>query len=84
MIKVRLLFFGHLRERLQVAEEQLSAEAATVADIVAVLRARGGVWGEELDSRRALGFAVGQNFAQAHSPVKNGDEIAIFPPITGG
>ncbi|MGI9298218.1 MAG: MoaD/ThiS family protein [Gammaproteobacteria bacterium] len=83
-IEVRLLFFGRLRERLQTSEETMSAEAATVADVLAVLRARGGVWGEELDARRALGFAVGRRFARTNSPVQNGDEIAIFPPVTGG
>ena len=84
---IQVRFFGRLREQLQVSQETLSAEtadAATVADIVATLRKRGGVWNEELDSRRALGFAVGRQFARENSPIKDGDEIAIFPPVTGG
>ena len=83
-VRVRLRFFGQLREQLQVAEEILTADVATVADILTTLRARGGVWGEALNARRTLGFAVGREFAVAAAPVQNGDEIAIFPPVTGG
>lgn len=84
MIKIHLLFFGGLREQLSTAAETLELEAATVADVLAVLRARGGVWQQSLDDSQALAFAVGQHFAVAETPIKNGDEVAIFPPVTGG
>lgn len=83
-IKIRLLFFGRLREQLQTAEEMLELEVETVADILAVLRARGGVWAAELDPQRALAIAVRQTFASADARVEDGDEVAIFPPVTGG
>ncbi len=85
-MKIRLLFFGRLRERLQTAEETfvLDKETATAGDIAAALRARGGVWAEELGGKRALAFAVRQQFAAPEAEVLDGDEVAIFPPVTGG
>lgn len=83
---IRVLFFGALREALDTAAETvtLSANTATVGDVADILRARGGVWERELDRGKALAFAVRQDFAAADSPVRDGDEVAIFPPVTGG
>lgn len=85
-MKLRLLFFGRLREELKTAEEtiELPATSATLADVAAVLRTRGGAWAVELAEGRALAFAVQQEFAPLSAPVRDGDEVAIFPPVTGG
>lgn len=85
-MNIRLLFFGRLREAFASAGETLSLpiEQAAVSDVVAALRRRGGVWEQELAKGMALGFAVGRQIAGVDSPVRDGDEVAIFPPITGG
>ncbi len=58
---------------------------ATVAGLVAWLRGRGPTWAEAFaEGRRTIRCAVNQEFAGDGDPVKPGDEVAFFPPVTGG
>jgi len=84
-MNVRVLYFARLREAFGLAEEALSlpGEAASAADLVALLRARGGVWAREL-GERPFRVAVNQALVSLEVPLKAGDEVAIFPPVTGG
>jgi molybdopterin synthase sulfur carrier subunit len=82
---IRLRYFASLREVLGTAEEALPAEqAGSVAEIRARLRERGGAWSAALDERRRVLAAVNQEMAQPDTPVADGDELAFFPPVTGG
>src|SRR3990172_7363009 len=83
---MKLLFFARLREDLGCAEETivLPAGVDTVAGLRAYLMGRGSVWRQALAPGRALGVAVNQDMAQPGTPVKPGDEVAFFPPVTGG
>jgi molybdopterin converting factor subunit 1 len=81
-----ILYFAWLRERVGVSEETLTppASVATVADLVA--------WLASLDQRHAAAFkdrktvrcAVNQEFADPSTILQPGDEVAFFPPVTGG
>jgi molybdopterin synthase sulfur carrier subunit len=84
-MSVKILYFASLRETLSCAEESLPLPAgvATVGALREVLCARGGEWCA-LASGRAVRAAVNQELAQALQPIKAGDEIAFFPPVTGG
>ncbi|MBK1633841.1 molybdopterin converting factor subunit 1 [Thiohalocapsa halophila] len=83
MIRVR--YFASLREALGTTEEALpAAQAGTVAEIRARLRERGGAWSAALDDSRRVLAAVNQQMAQPDTPVAEGDELAFFPPVTGG
>jgi len=57
---------------------------STVAGLRTLLMARGGAWQTALAQGRALRVAVNQEMAQPATPVKPGDEVAFFPPVTGG
>ncbi len=82
---LRVLYFASLREALGVADETLALpEAATVAGLIGVLRARGGAWNEALAEGKRWRVAVNQNMAGPDAVLKTGDEVAIFPPVTGG
>jgi molybdopterin synthase sulfur carrier subunit len=85
-MSVKLLFFASLRERLGVSGETL--ELPPGIDSVGALREhlmqRGEPWQAVLAATRALRVAVNQEMAQASTPVKAGDEVAFFPPVTGG
>jgi molybdopterin converting factor subunit 1 len=81
---LRVLYFARLRERFGVAEETLAFDGATVADLLDVLRARGGAWAEELAAGRNFRVAVNQQVATPETPLAGAAEIAVFPPVTGG
>lgn len=84
--QIRLLWFAWLRERLGTGEEELALPAgvATVGALVAHLKARGPAYAAALDERTQVRCAVNQDFATAETPVRPGDEVAFFPPVTGG
>lgn len=81
---LRLLYFARLRERFGVGEETLACAGTTVAALLDTLRARGGAWAEELAPGRSFRVAVNQDLAKPESPLADGAEVAIFPPVTGG
>mgnify|MGYP006279066975 CR=1 FL=1 len=81
---IRVLFFASLRERLGMDHLDMPAEdTASVHDLRQALKARGGDWADLLDAEWALA-AVNQTMARDHTPVSDGDEVAFFPPVTGG
>ncbi len=82
---VRLRYFARLRESLQMDGETLPLEApVTLGELIARLRERGGVWADALSETRPIRAAVNQELASSGSPVRPGDEVALFPPVTGG
>jgi molybdopterin synthase sulfur carrier subunit len=83
---LKLVFFARLREDLGTGAEELALPAGvgTVSALRAHLAARGGAWGTALAQGKALRVAVNQEMAQPGTPVKPGDEVAFFPPVTGG
>ncbi|HEX7327946.1 MAG TPA: MoaD/ThiS family protein [Casimicrobiaceae bacterium] len=84
---VRVVYLARLREVLGCASETLavaSDAAPSVADLVHALRKRGGVWAHELGVGRAVRFAVNQRLARPDTPIGDDDEVAVFPPVTGG
>jgi molybdopterin synthase sulfur carrier subunit len=83
---LKLRFFARLREDLGTPGEELPlpADVATVAGLRAHLASRGGAWASALAQGRALRVAVNHEIAQPSTPVGPGDEVAFFPPVTGG
>lgn len=83
---ITLLYFARLRETLGTGLEKLDLPVgvATLDGVRALLAARGGAWAQELAAGRAFRAAVNQVVAAADTPVKDGDEVAFFPPVTGG
>ena len=85
-MKIHLLFFASLRERLGTAREELELPVSvkTVGALREHLRARGGAWAEVFAATRNVRAAVNQDMVQSAAAIKAGDEIAFFPPVTGG
>lgn len=83
---VKILYFARLREALGADQETLplSSELNCVGDLLKLLRSRGGNWEKELAPNRNFRVAVNQEMASAETSVGAGDEVALFPPVTGG
>jgi molybdopterin synthase sulfur carrier subunit len=83
---VRLLYFAWLRARIGQGEEEfaLPPQVRDVAGLLAFLQARGGRYAEALADLSVVKVAVNQDYVRADHPVRDGDEVAIFPPVTGG
>ncbi|WP_295400113.1 molybdopterin converting factor subunit 1 [uncultured Thiocystis sp.] len=83
---IKILYFARLRERLGCQEERLDLPAGvgTIADLLAHLRARGGLWAEALGEGERFMSAVNQEIVQPGTSIRDGDEVAFFPPVTGG
>jgi len=83
---LKLLYFAWLRARIGCAEEEieLPADVRDVAALLAWLRARGGGYAEALQDLKIVRAAVNQEYVGPQHPVRDGDEVALFPPVTGG
>ena len=83
---MRLLYFASMRQRIGCAEETVEppAEVATVGALIDWLRGRGPAYAAALADDRAVKVAVNHAFARTDDPVRAGDEVAVFPPVTGG
>lgn len=86
-VTVRLVYLARLREAFARGGESFALPAAAeanVASLLDALRARGGPFATELGGNRAVRVAVNHEIATPRSPLRNGDEVALFPPVTGG
>ncbi len=83
---MKILYFAWLRSRTGMAEEEVAppADIRTVGQLLAWLRQRSPGHAEALKDLAVVRVAVNQDFARADHPVRAGDEVALFPPVTGG
>ena len=85
-MKIELRYFASVREAVGLAEEavEVPASVATVGDVRAWLRTRGGAWAEALAAGRALRAACNHTMTDSAARLTDGCEVAFFPPVTGG
>ncbi|MDR2172902.1 MAG: molybdopterin converting factor subunit 1 [Burkholderiales bacterium] len=85
-MNIKVVYLARLREALGCSEEVLSlaSDAPTLGDVFAVLRERGEPWSYELGEGRAVRVAINHEVVATDAVVHSGDEIAFFPPVTGG
>ncbi|MBG7601753.1 MAG: molybdopterin converting factor subunit 1 [Gammaproteobacteria bacterium] len=79
-----ILYFARLGEQLKTSSEQISLnDMSTVRQLVDHLLDRGEPWSSEFESGRVL-VAINQEMSGFDSAISDTDEIAFFPPVTGG
>jgi sulfur-carrier protein len=85
-VKVKVLFFAGLREQVGTSGEEveLPPGVTTVAALRSHLRGRGGAYERAFADKALVRIAVNQHMVQPGTRIKAGDEVAFFPPVTGG
>jgi molybdopterin converting factor subunit 1 len=83
---MKILYFAWLRATIGIGEEELSPppEVATVGALVDWLKTRGPGYAEAFARPALVRAAVNQDFAGLDAPIAPEDEVAFFPPVTGG
>ncbi|GAB4369830.1 MAG: molybdopterin converting factor subunit 1 [Kiloniellaceae bacterium] len=83
---MKLLYFAWLKTKTGMAEEDVALPegVATVGELLNWLEGRGANFADALSDRGAIRVAVNQSYAKPGDPVGPNDEVALFPPVTGG
>jgi molybdopterin synthase sulfur carrier subunit len=83
-MRINILYFASLREQLGCMQEEVETDAETVQALLEQLCARGDRWFQLLCDNPHLQVAVNQTVADRATKLSSGDEVAFFPPVTGG
>ena len=83
---MKILYFAWLRQRVGTGEENLTPPAGVkdVRGLIEFLKTRSPGHAEAFKDLKVVRVAVNQTYVQLDHPVKAGDEVAVFPPVTGG
>ncbi|MBI06797.1 MAG: molybdopterin converting factor subunit 1 [Rhodospirillaceae bacterium] len=83
---MKLLYFAWLKQKIGTGEEDIPLPdgVTNVGALVSWLKAQGPGYGEALEDLSVIRFAVNQEFVDLDHALAEGDEVAIFPPVTGG
>ena len=79
-----VLYFAWLRERIGVPSEQVETSAETVSELVEFLRGKEKRYALAFSDTRAVKVAVNQELVDFNTALSGGEEVAFFPPMTGG
>jgi molybdopterin synthase sulfur carrier subunit len=83
-MKISVRYFASIREGLGLGNEQVDTTAATLGALRDELLARGGAYAELLARGRAVRMALDQQMSDEAAGLREGAEVAFFPPVTGG
>jgi len=86
MITIKVIFFASFKELLDCAQLELSLDEGTnIQDLCLVLSNKGGRWeGLFEQANKNVKVACNQSMAELSTLLSEGDEVAFFPPVTGG
>ncbi len=83
---MKLFYFAWVREKIGKSEEEidLPENIATIADLINWLVERGPEYKEAFAAKSTINAAIDQTHVSHNTPLENANEIAFFPPVTGG
>ena len=84
MNQITVRYFASIREAMGTGSDSLQTAAATVGALRAELMGKSEAAAQALAEGRAVRMALNQDMCDGAAALKNGDEVAFFPPVTGG
>lgn len=86
MKSIKILYFASFRESLGLDFEtlQLDDDVKTIVNLRALLESRKGAWGQIFNDKANVLVSINQNMTNDQAELSDQDEIAFFPPVTGG
>jgi len=81
-VKVRLRLFGAIKERMKMGEAELELPEGT--QVAQLLNLLAGQYPEAREFLPALAVSVNLEYASSHTSLKDGDEVGLIPPVSGG
>ncbi len=83
-MNITVRYFASIREAMGTGSETLDTSATTVGTLREALMMRSEAAAAALAHGKAVRMALNQDMCQGDAPLKPGDEVAFFPPVTGG
>ena len=84
MNQITVRYFASIREVMGIGSESLQTAAATVGALRTELMDKSEAAAQALVEGKAVRMALNQNMCDGTAALKSGDEVAFFPPVTGG
>jgi sulfur-carrier protein len=83
---ITVLYFARLKESLNYSTEEmeLPESVQTIAQLKTHLAKRGEAWANLFNGKQTIRAAINHALVENDAAIKNGDEVAFFPPVTGG
>lgn len=83
---IKVLYFARLKESLNYSTEEMNlpADVSTIAQLKQHLALRGEAWANLFNGKQSIRAAINHALVENDAVIKNGDEVAFFPPVTGG
>lgn len=83
---ITVFYFARLKESLNYSSEEieLPPDVQTIADLKTLLAKRGDTWGQLFNGKQPIRAAINHALVENDARIQSGDEVAFFPPVTGG
>jgi molybdopterin synthase sulfur carrier subunit len=85
-MNIKVLYFARIKESVNYSTEDITlpADVATITALKSFLAQRGEVWADLFNGKQTIRAAINHELVDNMATMNEGDEVAFFPPVTGG